>query len=81
MKEQKKRRTVWVTNRHHIRVKKCCASCQLKDINEEGNRICTCMELIVDKDFRCPLWQMSDGLCEAGLAHGTVRMLTDVIIN
>lgn len=80
MKEKKKRKTVWVLNRHHIKVKKCCASCQLKDIDEEGHRICTCMELIVEQDFRCPLWQMSQGLKEAGLARGTVRMLTDVVI-
>lgn len=80
MKDSKMTRTVRVVNRHHIKVKKCCASCQFKDIDQEGNRICTSMELKVESSFRCPLWQMSEGMQNAGMAHGTVRMLTDVVI-
>ena len=77
---KRKKRAVWVLNRHHVRVKKCCAACQLKEVNEEGKRICSCMQLVVEPDFRCPLWQMSDSLQNAGLAHGVVRKLTEVVI-
>jgi len=80
MTETKKTRMVRVMNRHHIRVKKCCASCLFKDIDIDGSRICTKTQLIVEANFRCPLWQMNEGMMNAGMAHGSVRKLTDVII-
>ena len=53
-------------NRYHIRVRKWCASCEHKEVDKEGNRICTGMQLKVPKDFVCPKWHLSDGLNNAG---------------
>ena len=55
-----------VLNRFRIRVRKWCASCEHKEVDKEGNRICTGMQLKVPKDFVCPKWHLSDGLNNAG---------------
>lgn len=55
-----------VLNRYHIRMRKWCASCEHKEVDKEGNRICTGMQLKVPKDFVCPKWHLSDGLNNAG---------------
>ena len=62
-------------NAHHIRVKKICASCQHKDVENDGTRICSKMQLKVPQDFVCRHWQMSDGLKKAGLLSGGVVRL------
>ena len=36
-----------VMNAYRVRVKKCCASCGLKEVDNDGNRICTGMQLKV----------------------------------
>ena len=33
-----------VMNAYRVRVKKCCASCGLKEVDNDGNRICTGMQ-------------------------------------
>ena len=66
MKRKKLKRAVWVLNKYHIRVKKCCASCVSKDILENGTRFCTRMQLMVISHYRCKKWQMSEGLKNAG---------------
>ena len=38
-----------VMNAYRVRVKKCCASCGLKEVDNDGNRICTGMQLKVTK--------------------------------
>lgn len=63
-----------VTNQYHVRVRKWCASCERKDVDEEGTRICTGMQLKVPQDFICPRWQLSEGLKHAGRSWGTVRL-------
>lgn len=42
-------------------VKQCCASCQHREIEEEGTRLCTVMELYVKRKFTCSNWKMSKG--------------------
>ena len=49
------------------RIKRCCASCQHKEIDDEGTRICIMMQLKVEKRFRCPRWKLSDQLAKSKL--------------
>ena len=71
-----------VMNAYHIKVKVCCASCQHKDVKNDGTRICSKMQLKVPQDLVCQQWQMSDGLKKAGLQTGTVVRLkgTQIVI-
>ena len=55
---------------YRVRVRKWCASCQHKEVENDGTRICTKMQLKVPRDFVCPKWQMSDGLKKAGMQTG-----------
>ena len=55
-----------VVNRYHIRVRKWCASCERKEVDDEGTRICSGMMLKVPQNFICPKWQLSKGLQNAG---------------
>ena len=67
-------------NRYHIEVNKWCASCRFKDVDNEGNRICTLMQLKVPQTFHCQRWRMSDGLQNAGMSGGVIKKLTEVVI-
>ena len=62
-------------NAYGITVKKMCASCQFKDVENDGERTCKKMELKVRQQFLCCHWQMSDGLKNAGLQNGGVVRL------
>ena len=64
-----------VLNMYRVRVRKWCASCKHKDVENDGTRLCTKMQLKVPQTFVCPLWQMSDGLKKAGLQTGAVVRL------
>ena len=59
-------------NAYHISVKKMCASCQFKEVENDGERVCKKMQLKVRQQFVCCHWQMSDGLKNAGLQNGGV---------
>ena len=59
-------------NAYGIAVKKMCASCAHKDIQNDGERVCKKMQLKVRQQFVCCHWQMSDGLKNAGLQNGGV---------
>ena len=59
-------------NAYGITVKKMCASCAMKDVLNDGERVCKKMELKVKQQFCCRHWQMSDGLKNAGLQNGGV---------
>ena len=63
-----------VVNQYRVRVKRQCGSCGLKAIDDEGERICTAMQLKVGQQFVCPLWRMSEGLMNAGRWGGVVRL-------
>ena len=62
-------------NAYHISVKKMCASCQFKEVENDGERVCKKMQLKVRQQFVCFHWQMSDGLKNAGLQSGGVVRL------
>ena len=53
----------------------CCASCGLKEVDNDGNRICTGMQLKVSQKFVCPKWRMSYALQQAGRSGGVVKLL------
>ena len=76
----KKTRITSVRNGHGIRVRKMCASCQHKSIDNEGTRICGLMQLKVKQKFCCKQWLMSEGLMDAGKSGGVVKKLTEIVI-
>ena len=62
-------------NNYRIEVKECCASCAHRDVMNDGTRVCRKMQLKVRQKFRCKLWQMSEGLKNAGKWRGVVRSI------
>ena len=60
------------TNAYHIKVNKCCASCLHKECLLDGSRMCQRVQVVVEQNFICCHWQMSDGLKNAGLQNGGV---------
>lgn len=81
MEKKTVKRTVYVMNEYHVKVKKCCASCLYKSIDCEGNRICKKdRRHRVPATYRCPLWEMNNA-CYAGKSWGTVKKLTEVVIS
>ena len=53
-------------NKYGIKVRACCASCMLKEIKQNGMRICTHHRCNVDALDKCRHWQMSEVLQEIG---------------
>ena len=62
-------------NAYGITVKKMCASCQFKEVLNDGERVCKKMQLKVRQQFVCRHWKMCDGLKNAGLQNGGVVRL------
>ena len=62
-----------VVNKYRVCVKKWCGSCEHREVDEEGTRICQKMQLVVQQKFVCPFWRLSSGLRNAGRSWGTVR--------
>ena len=71
-----------VRNAHGVKVKRCCASCQHKCVENDGTRFCALKMMVVEQKFKCKQWQMSDGMRNAGKSGGVVRLIgtTEVII-
>jgi len=71
-----------VRNAYDIKVKRCCASCQHKCVDKDGNRVCAQMMIFVEQKYRCKQWQMSDSMKNAGKGGGVVRLkdTTEIII-
>ena len=68
-------------NLYGIEIKCCCASCEHKVIDYEGERTCNLMGLKVQQTFKCSKWQISYGMSKAGSAQGVVRhIITKEII-
>jgi hypothetical protein len=44
----------------------------MKEVQNDGERVCQKMGLKVKQQFCCRYWQMSDGLKNAGLQNGGV---------
>ena len=72
-----------VINKYHIQVKKCCASCGFKEVDDDGVRICTETQEVVKRSFVCPKWKLSKGMQQAGSSRGKVRSKTtkEIIIH
>jgi hypothetical protein len=64
-----------VLNSHGVRIKKCCASCQHKNIGKsENQRICMLGEGEVKKTYLCADWEMSDTCKEYKMnAQGRIK--------
>lgn len=62
-------------NAYHIKVNKCCASCKHKESQNDGTRLCAKTGQIVEPKYVCPVWEMTDGLRNAGLQKGAVVRL------
>ena len=60
-------------NAYGVKVKRCCASCQHKCIENDGTRVCALTMQEVQQRFKCKHWQISDGLKNAGKGGGVVR--------
>ena len=52
-----------------------CGSCQHKEIENDGTRVCQLMNIKVSQRMVCPRWQMCDGMKNAGLQNGGVVRL------
>lgn len=76
------KRIISVRNVRGIKVKKCCASCAFKHYDSEGTRLCKLWgDVETGARDRCKLWQMSDGLQNAGRKTGVVRdIVTKVVV-
>jgi hypothetical protein len=62
-----------VRNDRGVKVKKCCASCEYKDIDKDGNHVCRLMQILRNAKDKCPNWEMSQGLRNAGKPYGRVK--------
>ena len=69
-----------VANAYRIKVRKWCASCQHKEVENDGSRVCAKMKLKVPQNLVCQKWQLSDGLQNAGMSGGVIKKLTTIII-
>ena len=71
-----------VRNAHGVKVKRCCASCQHKCVENDGTRFCALKMMVVEQKFKCKQWQMSDGMKNAGKGGGVVRLkgTTEIVI-
>lgn len=65
--------SMMVPNRFGIMVKKCCASCQHKCLNDMAQRSCKLKKKWVSKGQVCDDWQMSEQLDMLGNARGRVQ--------
>ncbi|MCR4582759.1 MAG: hypothetical protein K5764_04305 [Prevotella sp.] len=63
-----------VVNAYGIRVRRWCASCGYKVVENDGTRTCRKMNLKVDQAFVCGKWRLSYDLQQAGRSGGSVRL-------
>ena len=71
-KNMGKKQLELVSNRFGIGVKKCCASCQQKEYDDQYRRICVLKGKCVRGCEVCDNWSMSDGLMKTGANRGRV---------
>ena len=62
-----------VPNRFGRTVKKCCASCQHKCLDDLARRKCELTKRAVRANYVCENWQMSEQLDMIGCEHGKVQ--------
>lgn len=68
----KKKVTASVRNQHGIEIMKCCASCQLRVV-EDGIRICVIKQQSVLKTGCCECWRMGERMQMAGHRRGRIK--------
>ena len=64
---------VMLVNRYGITVKKCCASCQHKCLDDFANRKCELTGHKVRSKYKCDDWQMCEQLELMGCERGRVQ--------
>ena len=69
----KKNRIMSKKNESGIRIRKMCASCHYKTVDNEGARSCLLTQLRVEQQHVCEKWLMSDGMRHAGYSGGKVK--------
>ena len=62
-----------VKNPCGLRVKKCCASCMHKYVEENGMRACPVIDEYVEASHACEQWQMDYNTSQAGVCRGRVH--------
>ncbi|WP_033147289.1 hypothetical protein [Prevotella sp. P6B1] len=62
-----------VLNPCGLRVKKCCASCINKLVDNDGMRLCPIHNLFVESGHVCKKWQMDYNTSQAGVCRGRVH--------
>ena len=80
-KQRGKQKTRYATWRKKIKVRKMCASCLYKTVDNEGVRICEEMQLKVEQQFVCKKWVMSDGLKNAGRSGGKLKVIRKTLVD
>ena len=63
----------FVRNRHGIKVRKWCGSCQHSLPDCSGERFCELLQQYVEQDFLCGGWELSEGMQNAGRGTGIVK--------
>ncbi len=65
----------WTTNQHGIPIRKCCASCRKRKVNNDKGRYCERSGTAVAGSQYCKRWVMSPLLQNAGKGGGQVKSI------
>ncbi len=65
-----------VENEFRTMIKRCCASCKNKEVQNDGTRWCPVEQRLVEQHDDCDQWTMTDGLEHAGIPRGEVKKKT-----
>ena len=60
-------------NSHYINVRRMCASCHRRTVDDEGDRICEPTQKMVEQKSKCRYWQMSAAMMNAGKGLGRIK--------
>lgn len=63
----------YARNEHGVKVKKCCASCKMREIKSEGGRICSLNGKPVEGSHCCKQWEMRRRMQNAGMSGGQIK--------
>ena len=55
------------------KIRCCCASCQRKEVNNVGIRICSLMQIQVSQQMKCPKWAVDKQLRQFAIGMGQVK--------
>ena len=68
-----RKRITSLRNSRGIKIKRCCASCCYKEVDNDGRRVCQLMQLVVPIRFRCSNWALKATYLSAGNGGGRVK--------